>query len=113
MNRILTAAILTSLLLIGLTVSRGKDEAIGPTALPKRAPGVVILQADQATSNNGQLYYQGLLVYNSSSSSNAPTFPNYPQNITVLADALADLLAKGYRIEKVSDNMLNYLLVKP
>jgi len=69
------------------------------------------------SDTNGQYFqYTGSIVYCSSSSSNAPTFPQFSPQIYVpvagLAQALADLLDDGYQIKYVSDDQTSFTLIK-
>lgn len=90
------------------------------TAKPDKQDGrgCVILQGQQTFArSSGGYYFPGVVVYCSSSSSNAPQFspPVFTQDGGInqavsLADAIAQLLELGYHIEHVEE--LNYTLVK-
>ena len=70
---------------------------------------VVMLEIMESTSNNPYSFH-GLVVYNSSSSAGAPTFPNYPEPEVSAADAVAQLLAAGF--EEVRPNMFVKRIVR-
>ena len=69
---------------------------------------VVILEIEESVSYGPT--YHGLLVYNSSSSAGAPTFPHYPEPEVSAADAVAQLLAAGF--EEVRPNMFVKRIVR-
>jgi hypothetical protein len=92
---------------------------IGANSIVKAAApqhhDVVVLHATQETAQDGggRFHYTGLWVYVSSSSDGAPTFPQYGAGQEVaLSQALADLLAQGFTITHISDNSLEYVLVR-
>lgn len=82
---------------------------------------VVVLWASQSgvpTFINGQYHYvyDGARVYCSSSSSNAPTFPqqfgDFIGGGTQVADVLAQLLDDGFRIVNQDNNGFHFLLIR-
>lgn len=96
---------------------------------PRRQREVVILQAQQDSIQVGDglghyaWTWDQLVVVRGNSSSNAPTFPTFifgdavkvtgqTNTVVPLAQALADLLSQGYRIETSGGVPFTYLLVK-
>jgi hypothetical protein len=83
---------------------------------PRQPRDVVVLQYQQMGRENPPIgyLYTGIFVYVSSSTTNAPTFPQYQYGIdnqlTSLADALSILLSEGYHIQ-VNDSTTGTLIV--
>lgn len=107
--------------LIGLLVYAGFLLTLRPTlAVNSNAPrAVVILRAQEQwiTTDQGGGHYAsvptGIGVLVSSSSSNAPSFnPTNQYVLRPLAQALADLLDAGYRIEHIDGPTFTYTLVR-
>lgn len=107
MKKTLSLLCLTAVILTVALATRGDQPQ------PKERHAVVVLHAYEA-AENGPVYI-GDLVYVSSSSAGAPTFPQFtgdPSKLTPLADAIASLLDAGFKIQHVSDNALCYTFTR-
>jgi hypothetical protein len=64
--------------------------------------------------NELQLFYDGIVPYNVSVSSGCcnVAIGNYPNATNNTAEVIAQLLTEGYQLRLVSDNALQYVLVK-
>ena len=69
---------------------------------------VVVLSAAAITDEHDGSYH-GLTVFVSSSSTNAPTFPQYPEKGVPLAQALSELISQGFRVESITPQSGNYV----
>lgn len=90
-------------------------------AEPRASKQCVILQGFQVFDRNpsdGTYIYTGIGVYCSSSSSNAPTFPaptfgiTMPHNAKPMAEAIAESMNQGFRVDKFDSQTLTAVMIK-
>jgi hypothetical protein len=102
-NKFLTMLVVVSACVVGSVIVVAGFGRKAEAAAPSKAIEVVILTGDYAYPYSG-----GLAVQAYSHSAGAPAITSG----TPLAQAVADLLNNGFRIQHVNDAGLSYTLVK-